>query len=47
MAGRPWVSLGPSYSECQAPGLVFPSSRRIKIRALELVGASEEAEGWL
>lgn len=36
------VSLGPCYSECQTPGLELPSSRRIKIRALGLVGASQE-----
>lgn len=48
------VSLGPCYSECPAPGLELPSNRRIKIRALELVGASKEqrdgsecaAVGW-
>lgn len=28
------VSLGPCYSECQAPGLELPSSRIIKIRAV-------------
>lgn len=41
------VSLGPCYSEYQAPGLELPSSRRIKTEFLELAGASQEAEGWL